>query len=145
MSTRPDDALAAHARECDECRAESPALAQLRSLLDAGGAEPDAAPLTQHALASLIPALRVRAQAAFWRRLVRVLSVALLPLPLILAADVWLLGHVYALAAAWLPSTLALYIVISYALSALAVIGITYAAIPLLLARPLQTHELATA
>jgi len=144
MTVRPDDALEAHAHGCDDCRAAPPPLEQIRSALDAGSAEPDAARLTQLALAPLLPELRVRAQTAFWRRLVHVLGVALLPLPLVLAADLWLLGRLYELAAAWLPSTVAMYIVVSYAASALVVIGIAYAAIPLLLARPVQTHEIAS-
>jgi hypothetical protein len=143
MTVRPDDALEAHARACDDCRAAPPPLEQLRNALEAG-AEPDAGRLTQLALSRLLPELRARAQTAFWHRLARVLGIALLPLPLVLAADVWLLGRVYELAAAWLPSPLAVYIVVSYAASALVVIGITYAAIPLLLARPVQTHEVAS-
>jgi predicted anti-sigma-YlaC factor YlaD len=144
MTGRPDDALGEHARECEACRADAPPLAQLRALLAAGDAAPDAGRLSDLARARLGPELQRRAQAVFWRRFARVLGIALLPLPVVLAADVWLLGWLYQVAAAWLPSTLAVYIVCSYAASALAAIGVTYAAIPLLIARPVHAHEFAS-
>ena len=143
MTERPDNALAAHARECDDCRASTPPLAELSAMLDANRVDVDAAALSRLALAHVAPELRARVTVAFWRRLVPALVAALLPLPLILAADVWLLGRLYELAAAWLPSSVAAYIVISYAASALVVVGAAYAAIPLLLARPIAEREAA--
>jgi len=141
VSARFDNPLDAHARECDDCRADAPPLAALTTRLDADPLEPDGARLSAAALARVLPELQAHAQAAFWRRLVRVLAVALLPLPLVLAADLWLLGWLYELAAAWLPSALALYLVGSYAVSALVLIGAVYAAIPLLIARPLPAPD----
>jgi hypothetical protein len=145
VSAPPDNPLAAHARECDDCGAAAPPLAELAARLDADALEIDAARLSAAALALVLPELQAYAQAAFWRRLVRALAVALLPLPLVLAADLWLLGWLYDLAAAWLPSGIALYLVASYAVSALVVIGAAYAAIPLLIARPLRAPEAALA
>ncbi len=81
----------------------------------------------------------------FWRRLVRALAAALLPLPLVIAADLWLLGWLYALFATWLPSGLAVYLVASYAATLLVLIGSAYAAIPLLLARPVLEPDPAPA
>jgi hypothetical protein len=143
VSDRPDNVLAAHARECEDCRASAPPLAELSSMLDANRAEVDAAALSQLALARVAPELRARADVTFWRRLVPALVAALLPLPVVLAADVWLLGRLYELAATWLPSSVAAYIVISYAASALVVVGAAYAAIPLLIARPVAAREAA--
>jgi len=141
MSRPSEDALALHARECEACHADAPPLAQLHALLAAGAVEPDATRLSERTVTRLLPELQRRAQAVFWRRFLRVLAAALLPLPVVLAADVWLLGWLYQLAAAWLPPSLATYIVVSYAVSALAVIGVTYASIPLLIARPIQARE----
>ena len=88
-----------------------------------------------------LPLLQGRARAVFWHRLRLVLFAALLPLPLVVAADVWLLGRAYELFAAWLPASVALYMVVSYAAWLLILIGGTYAAIPLLLAWPVPEPD----
>jgi hypothetical protein len=75
----------------------------------------------------------------------RTLAAALVPLPLVVGIDLWLLGWLYALVAAWLPTSVALYVVISYAATLLVLIGSTYAAIPLLLARPVPEPDAAPA
>lgn len=136
MTARPDNPLVEHARSCEECRGGAAPLASLTALLDANAVQVDAGRLSRQVLESAAPALRARAQAAFWRRLIRTLAVALVPLPLVVGVDLWLLGWLYAFTAAWLPTSLALYVVVSYAASLLVLIGSTYAAIPLLLARP---------
>ena len=145
MSESTHPALFEHARECDECRNSAPPLGELSARLDAGAAAVDAASLSRLVLARIAPELRARAQAVFWRRLVRALAAALLPLPLVIAADLWLLGWLYALIAAWLPSGLAVYLVASYAATLLVLIGSAYAAIPLLLARPVLEPDPAPA
>jgi hypothetical protein len=141
MTDRPDNPLLAHARECGECSADGARLAQLAARLDASVVEIDANRLSHLALAAVAPELQARAQAVFWRRLVRVLAAALVPLPLVLAADVWWLGRLYVAAAAWVPASLAADFVLSYAVSLLALIGSAYAAIPLLLARPIHVSD----
>jgi hypothetical protein len=93
----------------------------------------DAAPLSQRALAAARPELAARA--AFWPRLARVLGVSLAPLPLLVAANVAMVTWLYGAAATWLPSGVALYLAASYAVAALVGLGLTYASIPLLLAR----------
>lgn len=141
MSDRPDNPLAEHARACDDCRADAPPIAPLAALLDGASVEVDAAHLSRLAFAAVVPELRARAEAAFWRRLRTVLAIALLPLPLVIAADVFVLGWFYQVIAAWLPATLALYLVVSYGAWLLVAIGSAYAAIPLLLARGLPGPE----
>ena len=145
MSEQPDNPLAAHARECEDCRGSAAPIAQLSTLLDAGALALDAAGLSRRVLARVAPELQARAQAAFWRRLGRTFGAALVPLPLLVVADFWLLGWLYDLAAAWLPSALAAYLVLSYAASLLVLIGSVYAAIPLLLARPTSEPDSAPA
>lgn len=141
MTDRSDSLLLVHARECEECSADGARLAQLAARLDASAVEIDASRLSRLALAAAAPELQARAQALFWHRLVRVLIAALVPLPLVVAADVWWLGRVYEAAAAWVPASLATDFVLSYAVSLLALIGSAYAAIPLLLARPIRAPE----
>lgn len=136
MTERGDNPLAVHVRECEDCRTTPPPVAALAARLDTSSVQIDAQRLSRLALARVAPALQTRAEAAFWRRLVRTLAAALLPLPLLLAADWWLLGRLYDVAAAWLPSAVAAYFVFSYAASLLVLLGSVYAAIPLLLARP---------
>jgi len=99
---------------------------------DSGAADPAA--LSRRALAHVAPELAARARLMYRRRVLRALALALLPLPLVLGAEVLLLGWLWALATAWLPAGVAATLVASYAMAALAGLGLAYAAIPLLLA-----------
>jgi hypothetical protein len=145
VSDARDNPLVEHARACEECRAGGAPLTSLAALLDADAVELDAERLSRLVLARAAPALAARAQATFWRRMGRTLAAALVPLPLVVGIDLWLLGWLYALVAAWLPTSVALYVVISYAATLLVLIGSTYAAIPLLLARPVPEPDAAPA
>jgi len=142
MSEQVHEALAAHAEECAECR---PHAAAVSATLARSAASVDAAPLSALVLARVHPELLARARATFWRRLVVVSAVALIPLPLVVVADLWALGWLYALASAWLPAVVATYLVVSYGATVLVLLGSVYAAIPLLLARPLRVPEAETA
>jgi hypothetical protein len=135
MTERLESALEAHGRDCADCGAAPPPVDRLRRMLDTGGVAVDAAMLSRLALARLAPELAARARALFWRRVGRALGLALLPLPVVLALDALLLTGLYGLAAAWLPSGVATYVVLSYAVQFLVLIGAAYAAIPLLVAR----------
>jgi hypothetical protein len=141
VTDRPDNPLTEHGRECEDCRAAALPIAELSALLDQGGLAIDPRPLSELTLARVAPALQARAQALFWRRLARALTAALLPLPLLLAADWWLLGRLYVVVAAWLPSAVAAYLVLSYAASLVVLISGVYAAIPLLLAPPVTERH----
>lgn len=93
----------------------------------------DAAALSARALAATAPEMAARA--AFWPRLVRVLGISLMPLPLLVGANAALVLWLYGVAEAWLPHGLALYVAGSYAVTALVGLGLSYASIPLLVAR----------
>jgi hypothetical protein len=93
----------------------------------------DTAALSAGALRAAAPALAARA--AFWPRLVRVLGISLVPLPLLVAANVALVVWLHGVAASWLGGGVALYLSASYAVAALVGLGLCYALIPLLLAR----------
>lgn len=145
MTDQRDNPLAAHERDCADCRSAALPIAELTELLDRSAAGIDPRPLSALALARVVPALQERAQAAFWRQLARALTAALLPLPLLIAADWWLLGHAYDVVAVWLPSVVAAYLVFSYAASLVVMIGGAYAAIPLLLAQPVADRDIVPA
>jgi hypothetical protein len=110
----------------------------LRARFAADRGAPDPSALSRRVLARTAPELAVRARTVYRRRLVRTLAVALLPLPFVLAAETLLLGWLWELAAAWLPSGVAVTLVGSYALALLVGLGLAYASIPLLLAPRLR-------
>ena len=119
MNERPEDA---------------PLEPRLLALFAADHPAIDTAALSRRTLAHVGSALQARARITFRRRVARTLGLALLPLPLVLAVDALLLGWFYELAAAWLPSSVATYLVASYGLAVLVGLGLAYASIPLLLA-----------
>jgi hypothetical protein len=141
ISERPDNALRAHARECDECRGAAVPIDELADRLGAGTTEIDVARLSQLTLARVAPELHARAQQVFWRRVARALGIGLVPLPLLLAADLWALGRLYAVAVDWMPFGLAVDFVLTYAISLLALFGSAYAVIPLLLAHQVREPD----
>jgi hypothetical protein len=106
---------------------------RLRAAFAARRVAIDAATLSARARAAAAPALAARA--AFWPRLLRVLAIALMPLPLLVAADAAVIACLYGVADAWLPHGVAIYLAASYATAALVSLGLSYASIPLLVAR----------
>lgn len=107
---------------------------RLAAAFAAGRVHLDAAALSAATLERAGPLLAARA--AFWPRLARVLGLSLVPLPPLVAANVTLVAWIYGGAASWLGSGVALYLAGSYALAAALGLGLSYASIPLLLARP---------
>lgn len=139
MTEHRNDALRQHAAECEDCGAAP--LDALAATLRGAASPVDAARLSSLTLARLAPVLQEQARKVFWRRVAVALAAALLPLPLVVAADIWLLGWLYSLIAAWLPEGVALYVVATCAAWLLIMIGSAYAAIPLLLARILPPPQ----
>lgn len=103
----------------------------------------DTPALSRRALAAAAPVLATRAD--FWPRLLRVLGISLVPLPLLVAANAAVLIWFYGVARAWLPDGVALYLVVSHGLAISVALGLVYAAIPLLLARPPAARDAAAA
>jgi len=145
LARRGEARLAEHARECDECAAAPLAFETIARSLAAYAVPLDVAELSRRVARHLQPELARLASVWFWRRLGRVIFAALLPLPLILLLDAYVLGVFYAWASTVLPAALATYLVISYAASQLLLFAATYAAIPLLLARDAWFRGLTTA
>ncbi len=132
---RAADPLTAHARQCDECRASSPPIERIVSALAADVVDIDPHALSQLAMARLSSELARRAAATFRRRVAEVVLVSLLPLPLVLVYNAYVLGAAYNLALTLLPAGLAAYMVLTYGALLLLLFAMTYAAIPLLLDR----------
>ena len=106
-----------------------------RALLGALETPPPSPDLTTLVLASAAPLLAVHARRANWRTFLRPLLVALLPLPLILAADAAIAAGLYALFSLVFPPIVSTVLVAQYALFVLMSLALAYAAVPLLVDR----------
>jgi hypothetical protein len=93
---------------------------------------PDLVPRTLAAARPLLAAHARRGRANAWAR---PLVVALLPLPLILAVDVLAVRALHDLLSIVLPGALSTYFAAQYALMVLLLLGLAYAAVPVLVDR----------
>jgi hypothetical protein len=108
--------------------------ALLRSL----AADPAVTPspeLTRRVLEAAAPLLARNARRTAARRLLRALVVALLPFPLLLALDTYVLQLAYRMLSTVLPGALSLYLVGSYAAALALLLAVTYGAVPIVAAR----------
>ena len=126
--------LERHVAECVDCQSASPALKPIAALLDADTVSVDAAALSRRVFLCLQPEIARLARRDLWRKVVVALCLALLPLPLVLACDAYVLGVAYQLVSALLPATVAAYLIFGYAAFLVLLFATTYAAIPLFLA-----------
>lgn len=134
------DALAEHVSECAECAVTPEEAARMRAALGRERLDFDAALLSRRVAEMLAPELARLAARAFRRRVAFYLLLALVPLPLMLAYDAFVLRLVFGLLSTVLPQAVVLYLVASMALSGLLVIASVYAAIPLLVHRQIASH-----
>lgn len=125
----------AHAATCEACASETSVLERVRVAF-AADAPPSPSPmLGPRVLAAARPVLATRRRHAARRALAAALAAALLPLPLIVLVDVWVLQAIYGGLMRFLPPTLSFYLVVNYA-AVLALLGtLTYGAIPFLAER----------
>ncbi len=128
-------ALAAHVEACDACRLDTPAVDLIAARLATVNVPIDAAALSQRTMLRLRPELQRCANAALWRRATIGVLLALLPLPAVLAYNVYLLHMAYDVLLALLPAAVVVYLVASEAALLVLLFAATYAAIPVLLAR----------
>ena len=98
--------------------------------------------LTAGMLRAAAPLLARHARPS-WRALARALVVALVPLPAILALDVVMVRGAYDLLHLLLPAALSAYVAFNYAALLALLLGLTYAAVPVVAARQarLQLQE----
>ena len=111
-------------------------------LLDAYVVPEPPAALTAGVLRAAAPLLARRARPS-WAALAPALVVALVPLPAILALDVVMVRGAYDLLHLLLPAALSAYVAFNYAALLALLLGLTYAAVPVLAARQnrLQLEE----
>jgi hypothetical protein len=128
-----------HVEGCARCRVEAPLARQVAQALTLSSSPSPA--LGARVLTAAEPLLAARRRRVARRRnidwwlVVRALGAALLPLPLILAIDVALVGVAWELLARVLPEALTTYLVANLAITLALLLALTYAAVPLLAAR----------
>jgi hypothetical protein len=126
--------LTAHSADCAECKNTPLPLDRIAAVFEAAVPAIDAAALSRQTFAQLQPELQRRALAGSWRRVAIGVLLSLLPLPLVLACNAYLLHVVYEVLSNLLPAAIAAYLVLSYGAFLLLLFATTYAAIPLLMA-----------
>ncbi|HVM98180.1 MAG TPA: hypothetical protein VMT89_17425 [Candidatus Acidoferrales bacterium] len=137
MSEGRDDrsAFDAHVAECEECRADTPAVDRISTMLSRSIVRLDVAALSQQTVAHLQAEMARRARLVFLQRAGAAVVLSLLPLPLVLIYDAYLLDALYRITSMLLPAAVATYLVFTYVAFLGLLFGGTYAAIPLVLAR----------
>ena len=103
-----------------------------RTLLGPLDVPPTPARLLARTLETAAPLLAAHARHAEARAWLRPLAVALLPLPVLVVANVVAVRLLHALLSIVLPDVVSTYLTAQYALTVLLLLGLTYAAVPLL-------------
>jgi len=130
-----DEAAASHVRDCPRCRGESVVVGALRRQMD-GAPPPEPPPgLSARVLTAASPFLARKRRPITWRLLARAVGAALVPLPIVLFVDAWLLGEIHRLLSFVLPPALTLYVLAGQATVIAALLALTYGSIPLLAER----------
>jgi len=130
-----DAGSASQLAACPRCRAEQAAVRVL-----AGYAVP-APPSPAGVLAAAAPLLALRARRAGWLALGRAVAAALVPLPLVLLVDVYLVRAAYGMLQTLLPRVLSFYVVFNYAATLTLLLAITYAMVPIVAERQLRLRR----
>ena len=128
------DLLDAHRGECVECDGLGAVGDEVIRRL-AVAPDVDVARLRAGVRSTLASELALRRDRLWWRRCTAVLAVAAIPLPFVLAWAAYAVQWIHHAIAAYLPVAAATLASASYFAALLLIIGATYAAIPVLLAR----------
>lgn len=110
-----------------------------RTILGSLDVPPPSPDLGVKVMAAAAPLLAAHARRATARAWVRPLLVALVPLPLIVLVNVSVVRALYGLLSIILPDVVSAYLVAQYAFVVLALLGLTYASVPLLAERQART------
>ncbi|HEV7735682.1 MAG TPA: hypothetical protein VGR62_26140 [Candidatus Binatia bacterium] len=127
-----------HLTTCAECAA---ALADVRRVTHALAADDVPAPtpaLSARVRLAAEPLLAARRRRVDWLRIAAAVAAAILPLPLILAIDWWVVTNARQLLSIVLPDAVSLFLVGNYAALLALLLTLTYAAVPLLAGRQLR-------
>lgn len=134
----------AHVAACPRCRTELPAARAVARRLAADVVPPPSPALVPRVLAAAAPILALQAtrlSRAVWTRIARAVAVALVPLPLVLLVNWFVVRTIHGVLSAWLPEALSLYLVTQYVVLIALLLGLTYAAVPVLAARRLAPED----
>jgi hypothetical protein len=138
----PAAPLAAHAAECEACQSAPLPIDRIAMLLDGAEVSLDTTVLSARVMVRLRRELTL-AGGVPWRAVVSALVRALPALPAVVACDTYALRTAYVLGKAILPAPLVAYVVLSYGALLLLFFGLTYAAVPVLVARQGPTRTVA--
>ncbi len=131
-----------HLATCADCGA---ALADVRRVTHALAADDVPAPspsLSARVRIAAEPLLAARRRRVDWLRIAAAVAAAILPLPLILAIDWWVVTQAHQLLSSVLPDAVSLFLVGNYTALLALLLTLTYAAVPLLAGRQLRpAHE----
>ena len=136
-----DRGAAAHLAACPRCRAESAAIEGLERTLAAAPVPAPPPALARRVLAAAAPLLARNARRAAWPTLARALAAALLPLPVILLLDFYLVRAAFGLLVAILPTALGAYLVFNYTATFALLLALTYGAIPIFVERQVRLRR----
>jgi hypothetical protein len=136
-----DADTAAHLSACPRCAAEQVHVRRVAELLASHDVPPPDSTLSARVLGAAAPLLAGHARRAAWRTFVRALAAALVPLPLILFLDVYVMRTAYGVLDALLPHALSLYVVFNYAATLTLLLALTYGMIPIVAERQMRLRR----
>jgi len=128
----PAAEVAAHLEVCASCRADATLARRLGGALAADVVDEPSPGLSTRTLAAAAPLLAWNARRAAWRRLARAIAAALVPLPFVVALDVWLVATAYHVLHTVLPATVSVFVAGNYAALLALLLALTYGAVPIL-------------
>ncbi|MBI3767130.1 MAG: hypothetical protein HY271_01410 [Deltaproteobacteria bacterium] len=136
-----DPEVARHLAQCDLCRAEAVALRLVATTLGGARAPAPSATLATQVRAAAAPLLARNARRATWRAVARAVAAAMLPLPLLVLIDGYLVRAAYDALRAVLPAALSMYFVLNYTTLLAVLLTLAYGAIPLLAERQVRLRR----
>lgn len=136
-----DPAAAAHVRGCARCSEAEPIVRALGRAFAADAAVTPPAALQARVLQAAAPLLAENARRIAWSAVLRPVAAALVPLPLVLFIDAYLVRTVYDVLRGLLPSALSTFLVLNYTALLALLLTLTYGAIPLLADRQVRLRR----
>ena len=127
--------LERHAAECEECVRRPLPLDELDGLLSRSAVTTGVSAMSSRVLDAAAPLLADLRERTYRRRLVASLLLSLAPLPAVAFFSVYMLSEAYSLLVAWLPGPFVAGLLVAYGAMLLLLCSLTYAALPLMLAR----------
>jgi hypothetical protein len=136
-----DPEVVRHLARCDLCRAEVAGLRLVATTLGGVRTPAPSAALATQVRAAAAPLLARNARRATWRAVARAVTAAVLPLPLLLLVDGYLVRAAYDALRAVFPAALSLYFVFNYTTLLAVLLTLAYGAIPLLAERQVRLRR----